>query len=359
MLINANALHIPLADQCVDCVVTSPPYYRLRDYGTARWIGGDEACEHNPQRPDGGERANRSLPLGRGGVYKSVCKKCGAMRLDEQIGLEESVSQFLESMVQVFREVKRVLKNEGTLWMNLGDSYAGSAMTNGNLERQVDKSKRTLSRWGGGNMVVDGLPAKNLIGIPWRVAFALQEDGWILRLDIIWHKTNPMPESVNDRPTKSHEYMFLLTKQGDYFYDNDEIREQSKESVSVEEYAALKAKGTWQSGGLGNYAHGMKRLSGVKSVAHPLGRNKRSVWSIPTQPYEGAHFAAYPEKLVEPCILAGCPKDGIVLDPFVGSGTTVKVAIALGRQGIGLDLKFDYLNELARKRISETQVRMV
>ena len=273
----ADARSLPIPDNSVDCVVTSPPYWGLRDYST-----------------------------------------------EGQLGLEETPEEWVTNLVAVFREVWRVLKPTGTLWMNLGDSYSD----------------------------------KQLTGQPWKVAFALQDDGWYLRSDIIWSKPNPMPESARDRPTKAHEYVFLLTKSPRYYYDADAIRERHAD---------------WERG-----AHGERVGSGdderpqpgvrtgtfnadrhgADRAYNPSGRNKRTVWEIPTQPYPEAHFATYPEKLVEPCILAGCPQDGVVLDPFVGSGTTLAVAQRLGRRGIGTDISKEYL-QLAEKRICDIPLPMM
>ena len=356
-----------LPDACVQCVVTSPPYWGLRDYG-----------------------------------------------VEGQIGLEPTPEAYVEKMVEVFREVRRVLRDDGTLWLNLGDSYASGGMSN-------PSSKSTL---GGGKdlgaadysitrKVPNGLKPKDLVGIPWRVAFALQADGWYLRSDIIWSKPNPMPESVTDRPTKSHEYVFLLSKRPRYFYDVDAIREEQTGNAhsrgkgltpkSAPEGSNIRAKESWH-------------LS-TRDIEVPRGRNRRTVWEIPTQPMPEAHFATFPEALVKPCIMAGtsargaCPECGapwrrvtergentgkngrydasettlrndaakhsgrigetpvhtvgwqpsctcgreetvpcVVLDPFGGSGTVAKVARDLGRSSILIELNPDYV-QIAKKRL--------
>lgn len=250
--------------------VTSPPYYGLRDYGH-----------------------------------------------DGQIGLEETPEEYIAAMVEVFRCVWDVLSDDGTVWLNIGDSYAVN---------------------------------KQLLGIPWMLAFALRADGWYLRQDIIWHKPNPMPESVQDRCTKAHEYIFLLSKSQKYYYDNESIKE---ESVNVEATAKRYEKPFWENGkhASGGYsANGAKHTAGIKEFDG--NRNKRSVWTVSTKSYEGAHFAVFPQELIEPCILAGAPIGGIVLDPFMGSGTTAQVAQSLGRQYLGCELNQDY-EELQKKRLRQ------
>ncbi len=379
LLTQGNALKIPLADESVHCVVTSPPYWGLRDYG----IGG-------------------------------------------QLGLEPTPEEYVANMVAVFREVRRVLRADGTCWLNLGDSYAGSPgqMTREGKGKWIDEVRQGHSPdwWRSKNVEQrTSLKPKDLCGIPWRVAFALQADGWWLRSDIIWSKPNPMPESVTDRPTKSHEYLFLLSKSKTYYYDAEAIREPLQESTKERGYTAAHL----QHGG-GPKEHGnsdpkIRLGKGWWDNAYiPSGRNKRTVWHIATAPYSGAHFATYPPALVEPCIKAGtsergvCPECGkpwervvehaddgtrkygsgraiamghsangptavmrageartsttlgwqptcacvshdpipdTVFDPFAGSGTTLQVARQLGRNGVGLDLSLEYLH-LARQRLS-------
>ena len=239
-----------LPSKSVDCCVTSPPYFGLRDYGE-----------------------------------------------DNQIGLENTPDKYANTLVAVFKEVKRVLKDNGTLWLNLGDSYSGNNSRASNNGRAGYGKKRE-----GVFNKTKNIPPKNLIGIPWRVAFALQNDGWILRQDIIWHKPNPLPESVKDRCTKAHEYIFLLSKSEKYYYNSHAIKEQSVDCLS----------------------------------------NKRSVWTVPVKAFNQAHFATYPPDLIEPCILAGCPNSGVVLDPFGGAGTTGLVADRLGRDALLIELNKDY-----------------
>jgi DNA modification methylase len=361
-LYKSDSRTIPVADKSIHTVVTSPPYWGLRDYGT-----------------------------------------------DDQIGLEPTPEEYCANMVAVFREIRRVLRDDGTVWLNLGDSYSsGSRTTTTNDSFRGDTLVNTTR-----TPVVEGVKPKDLIGIPWRVAFALQASGWYLRSDIIWSKPNPMPESVQDRPTKAHEYIFLLSKSQNYYYDADAIREPA----------------SWERWGTQTIG---KQYRGIHPVdmntlddRREQGRNKRSVWEISTQPYPDAHFATYPEKLVEPCILAGTSEKGVcaecgkpwvrdteivgiperdtrdnrigvipgrdhasrmnskamekvekqfkgwkpacscnadtvpatVLDPFVGSGTTLAVAQRLGRKGVGTDINDEYL-ELAQKRLAKISMPM-
>jgi DNA modification methylase len=419
-LYQADARSLPIPDNSVDCVVTSPPYWGLRDYG-----------------------------------------------LEEQgIGLEPTPEAYCANMVEVFREVWRVLKPTGTVWMNLGDSYSGGGSGQNFMESASrNVSVGTTKKQGGFGHIKTlrnpssiGLKPKDLVGIPWRVAFALQADGWYLRSDIIWSKPNPMPESVSDRPTKAHEYVFLLTKRPRYYYDADAIREASTEmpsgnvsrkanhqgnranfgvSIPYEPYGTGRNKRTvWEidtkypdatygGGGTSFRGHSGHYKADGTLIDNPLGRNKRTVWEIATQPYPEAHFATYPEKLVEPCILAGTSEKGVcaicgkpwermvetsggtigqgwhdhtndlargmrdnsngkstdgsykreykgwqptcdcvadtvpatVLDPFAGSATTLVVAQRLGRRAIGTDLSAEYL-DLASKRIGRVSLPM-
>ncbi len=270
----------------INTCITSPPYFGLRDYGHAG-----------------------------------------------QIGLEETPEQFIDKLVDVFREVKRLLRDDGTLWVNMGDSYAGSGKgRNGDGTPNVDANSKQATSEGTTNGILvktktpDCKP-KDLIGIPWMLAFALRADGWYLRQDIIWAKPNPMPESVTDRCTKSHEYIFLFSKSRHYFYDADAIKEPA--------IYAGDDRGSRTDSRRGTMANSMSGITGDF-------RNKRSVWSVPTSPYSGAHFAVFPPELIEPCVLAGAPVGGIVLDPFFGSGTTGEVAQRLGRNYVGCELNEAY-----------------
>lgn len=306
MILQGDCLEVlkTLPDESVHCCVTSPPYWGLRDYG-----------------------------------------------VDGQLGLEETPEQYVQNMVEVFREVRRVLRRDGTLWLNLGDSYVGT----GNKGEYKDP-KYTDGRNGQSvaiNNKVVGLKPKNLVGIPWRVAFALQADGWYLRSDIIWHKPNPMPESVRDRPTKSHEYIFLLSKNEHYYYDHESV----KEPVSSSTVSRLKQMINQQAGS--KRANGGRKTNGnMKAVGNTESRNRRSVWTVTTKPFSEAHFAVYPPDLIKPCILAGCPSEGTVLDPFFGSGTTGVVALQYNRDFIGIELNPQYI-EIAERRLAELQLKLV
>tara|TARA_B100000131_G_scaffold180694_1_gene174379 strand:+ start:221 stop:1063 length:843 start_codon:yes stop_codon:yes gene_type:complete len=253
-----------LADQSINTCITSPPYWGLRNY-----------------------------------------------QEDKQLGMEDTPEEFISNLVDVFREVKRVLRDDGTVWLNLGDTYCGTGHK-GNYTDPKHKEGRNGQKIALNNKI-DGLKSKDLVGIPWRVALALQQDGWYLRQDIIWHKPNTMPESVKDRCTKAHEYIFLLSKNKKYYYDDEAIKEDA--------------------------------VIGKK-------RNKRSVWTVPTKPFKGAHFATFPPELIEPCILAGCPEGGVVLDPFGGSGTTAVVANNHYRNAVLIELNRSYI-AIMKKRLEE------
>ena len=291
-----------LPDNSVHCCVTSPPYYALRDYG-----------------------------------------------VDGQIGREDTPAQYVARLTDVFSEVRRVLRPSGTLWLNIADTYAGK----GNQGDSVDP-KNPNGRTGQTvaiNRRVEGCKAKDMIGIPWMLAFALRDSGWYLRSDIIWMKANPMPESCKDRPSRCYEHVFLLTKSRSYYYDAAAIAEPVAESTPMR--MRRKFGKNKYSAGIPGQAHqhlNDYRPNGYAEEDIPLLRNKRDVWQINSVPYKGAHFAAYPPKLVETCLLAGCPQDGIVLDPFLGSGTTAAVAKQMGRHYIGIELNPDYC-ELAKQRI--------
>lgn len=328
----------------VDCCITSPPYYGLRDYGTGKWVGGKPDCPHRRlskfSENTATGHAQEELRGNVGdAIYKTVCPLCGAVREDKQIGLEETPEEYIERLVSVFREVKRVLKPAGTLWVNIGDSYNNSKV--GNTE--VIKHKGVVTDSFRKKMWV-GAKQKDLIGIPWLLAFALRNDGWYLRQDIIWHKPNPMPESVKDRCTKSHEYIFLLSKSPKYYFDYEAIQE---EAITGETTRDKSAEG-YQA----DYPNGARFSEGEHVYGKDGKRNKRDVWSVIPSHYKEAHFATFPEELVTPMVLAGCPKGGMVLDPFMGSGTTGAVAVLNKRHYIGCELNPEYI-ELSNRRIAD------
>lgn len=301
-------------DESINTVVTSPPYWGLRDYGVV-----------------------------------------------DQIGLESTVEEYVNALVEVFREVKRILRNDGTLWLNLGDTYAGSgkgAWSKKNKQKHVyvpdPKGIETKI-----NNVPIGLKPKDLIGIPWRVAFALQADGWYLRQDVVWNKPNAMPESVTDRPTKSHEYIFLLSKSPKYYYDHEVIKEPAIYGTQdirgsrgafgqpQKQRREDKVRGSFDG------KHGKEAFRAIRDK-----RNKRSVWTVTTKPMKEAHFATFPEDLIEPCILAGAPVEGVVLDPFFGTGTTGLVSLRYGRKFVGIELNPEYI-KIAENRLSNVQLELI
>jgi DNA modification methylase len=288
-----------LPDESVQCCVTSPPYWGLRDYGS----------------PD-------------------------------QLGLEKTPDEYVQNLVAVFREVKRVLKKDGTLWLNLGDSY--NAGRNGGHAGGGNGLSRTTIGPQRSGVNAPGLKPKDLVGVPWLVAFALRADGWYLRSEIIWHKRNPMPSSVTDRPTTSHEHIFLLAKSSRYYYDADAIKEQATHPEGPGNIRPTRRPPGEPDGEDGN----------IRGRLHKIGprldRNKRTVWSLSSQPYKLAHFATYPPKLIRPCILAGSRPGDTVLDPFNGAGTTGLVAMQLRRKYIGIDVNAEYL-DLTRNRLAEVQ----
>jgi DNA modification methylase len=346
---DCRAILPTLEAQSVQTCVTSPPYWGLRNYGTAQWEGGGCALESLHQLSNG------------------VCVICGARRIDAQLGLESTPQEFIANMVRVFREVWRVLRDDGTLWLNMGDSYCAAQGGRQQHANEMPKNAFQTSHNGRERKDVDcaswsnrdltskiiptsasGLKPKDLCMMPARLAMALQADGWYLRSDIIWHKPNPMPESVTDRPTKSHEYIFLLTKSERYFYDAEAIREKTAEdsfrkNPNGRPYDPNHKQEQPGSGNRNNHSWNAAKTEIVDF------RNKRSVWTIATQPYAEAHFATFPEEIPKLCILAGSKLGDTVLDPFAGSGTVGKVALELGRKAILIELNPAYI-ELANER---------
>jgi site-specific DNA-methyltransferase (adenine-specific) len=445
---NARDLLREIADESVNCIITSPPYWGLRAYGTEPqvWANGRELCvdkQHEwvktqPRRQrsesDCGSGNNKG---NRGAAYNAVsgnqCARCNAWR--GELGLEPTVSLYIAHLIEIFQEVKRVLRSDGTCWVNLGDSYASFKGASGSrgAEHQAKRQARGESlnsaaqTLGGANQTRptdnraglrdDGLKPKDLIGVPWRFAFAMQDHGWILRQDIIWHKPNPMPESVRDRCTKAHEYIFLFSKSQRYYFDSDAILEPANydgrkdtrmkgakkypngfvppdataNTLHISGHERWSRKLTQQNLSRQSTAGGRDRDTGeylgrkmygtdfagdgsalkghtgsCDADGNPLNRigvdgiparNKRSVWTVATKPYSGAHFATFPPKLIEPMVLAGCPKGGTILDPFSGAGTTGLVALQHKRNYIGLELNPEYI-EIARERIDKVQTQM-
>lgn len=404
-----------LPDQSVHCIITSPPYFGLRDYGTAKWEGGDSDCKHRVGNQVEDNKAKNAITSGvRPGVDASTCILCGAKRIDDQIGLEQTPEQYVNKLVEIFRESKRVLRDDGTLWLNLGDSYAGSGKGPtghngiGNQEKRQGFDSPPVN-------IPDGLKPKDLIGIPWRVAFALQEDGWYWRSTIPWVKRNAMPESVKDRPTSGVEYVFMFSKSQKYYYDYSAIqRPLAKSSISRvmqktfdeqtggdKDYgkgtntsrSARKALENFASnirfGGNKADGYGNETYSGKKWVADKTRRYRNTdafydsldilieetqeylnylqeikenrgalcdesgeiiALDIPTRSFKAAHFATFPPTLIEPLLIAGCPAGGVVLDFFGGAGTVGLVASQNGRQFVCGDLNPEYV-EMAQKRI--------
>lgn len=285
-----------LEAESVHTCVTSPPYYNLRDYGAAG-----------------------------------------------QIGMEAAPEEYIGKLVDVFREVRRVLRPDGTLWVNIGDSYAtrSGPQPPGNTKNSRGHTRKE---------VPGGYKCKDLMGIPWLLAFAMRADGWYLRQDLIWHKTNAMPESVRDRCTKAHEYIFLLSKSAHYFFDAEAIREPCGAKGNARTF---RGGGAYTGGRSFQNSARVERESHGNSANNTGCRNKRSVWSVATGQFKAAHYATFPERLVEPCILAGCPEGGTVLDPFAGSGTTGVVAKRLRRHFVGVEINQDYW-KMATDRIAET-----
>ena len=347
-----------LPDNSVDCCVTSPPYFNVRDYGTGTWIGGDPNCDHvankHATKKFGNDEFNENRPSREEtktkGYFMDICPKCGAVREDYQIGLEDTPEEYIVKLVDVFGEVKRVLKDDGTLWLNIGDTY--NSTPTGSVKSAKQKTSVGSLDTIRTKKLLKNLKPKDLIGIPWMLAFALREDGWFLRQDIIWHKQNPMPESVKDRCTKSHEYMFLFSKSQKYYFDYQAIQEDSV------------CKDDKRLGGVELPMMANERKGGVKNTLAQQSfvtinekRNKRDVWTVNTKPIKDAHFATFPEELIEPCILAGCPVGGVVLDPFFGSGTTGRVATKLNRHYIGCELNPEYI-EISDKRTNNIQMSL-
>lgn len=383
-----------LPAESVQTVVTSPPYYGLRDYGLPAQVwDGEAGCAHawgeivTPAANGILHYAGMSGETLSGNSATRMprrsdeCAICGAWR--GSLGLEPTWPLFVAHLVAVFRAVRRVLRPDGTLWLNLGDSYAqcgGHGLQGANSQR-IGRSNVAAQQKACSQRPPDGMKAKDLMGLPWRVALALQDDGWYLRSDIIWHKPNPMPESVTDRPTRAHEYLFLLSRSPRYRYDAGAIaeaagarfdwdgnaygrlreadphdgRENPRGSHGRAGKNAFRGQGSNREPGGGQANRDGREMRDVGSGAT---RNRRTVWTIPTRPFAEAHFATYPEALVTPCVLAGSGVDDLVLDPFAGSGTTGLVACRLGRRFVGIELNPTYA-AMARRRIGPVAAQLL
>lgn len=381
-----------LPDCSVQCCVTSPPYYGLRDYGTAKWEGGDDGCDHlkpaahgyapfetstlGPNHdgvsPDNSAHANGTKRQ----QFSATCGKCGARRIDAQLGLEATPETYVEKMVEVFREVRRVLKDNGILFLNIGDSYCSQggpepAQTKWQVEGASDGQNGGKSR-----KIVDSIKPKNLYMIPARVAIALQADGWNIRSEIIWHKVAPMPESVTDRPTRAHEMLYMLTKSSRYYYNSSEARDPLKPSsvarlgqdIELQEGSSRANGGAKTNGKMKACApacFGGSRKSEINDQTRlasgnewnqdvAAGANWRDVWSIAHEGYDGGHFATMPKMMVKRCVIAGSRLGDTILDPFAGSGTSGMVALEYGRSAILIELNPKYA-EMCKARCEITQ----
>lgn len=350
---------LDIPDGVVHTVITSPPYFGLRDYGTGEWADGDEACDHFMPLPGGTQRStlgDYGNDLSQDAIeqkveqrrtkYSRTCRKCGARRVeDPQIGLEETVEEYVETLVQVLRQVRRTLRADGTLWLNLGDSYAshGGQRGDGKGPGLGGTPQHMRGTPLGHRLTPPGYKRKDLLGVPWTVALALRADGWFLRSDNIWNKLNAMPSSVKDRTTMAHEYLFMFSKSRSYYFDRLAIREADKGL----DHRRWKLAQPQPSGGIHPPNKGIRKAEGRAGQ----GRNKRTIWTVSSVPYKGEHYASFPPKLIEPCVLAGAPKGGIVLDPFAGTGVAVMVAADHGRRGLGIEASAKSV-ELARKRVN-------
>lgn len=352
-----------------DCVVTSPPYWGLRDYGTGKWVGGDPNCDHrSPTMRDGrnelaGSEATNSYQLKLS--HRSACGRCGAVKVDQQLGLEPTLGEHIDTMVDVFREVRRVLKPTGTLWLNYGDCYATSPNGRSAADTKATGNDDRTFRDKPFSTIGGALKAKDLCMIPNRLAIALQEDGWWVRSEIVWAKPNPMPESIKDRPATAHEKIFMLTKSSRYFYAGGEVRQVAvtEDRGSINGWAkgdephdnrghaiAVTAKRAKQASAAAQHREWREPIEyiGSRSLRNwepaPL-----PAWIMGTSPFSDAHFATFPPELVERCLKAGCQKGGRVLDPFGGAGTTALVADQMQLDATIIELNPDYVHIAVRR----------
>lgn len=355
-IILGNCLDIlkQIPDESIDCIVTSPPYWGLRDYGTAQWKEGDIDCNHINYSVIGGQNECSKKQHSNKGTqliqYINVCKRCGAKRIDFQLGIENTFQEYINNLCIIFDEIKRILKRSGTLWVNLGDTYsstsAGNPTKSGLFEKTNNPSQNHQERK---DTSKTGVTQKSLCQIPSRFAIEMCERGWILRNEIIWEKPNAMPSSIKDRFTVNYEKIFFFTKNKKYYF-NQQLEPLAESSIKSKNYKLNQTthKGASKSAvnvQLGNMPRGNRFVP-------EKGKNKRCIWKIPTKPFKDAHFATYPIELIRTCISAGCPEKGIILDPFFGSGTTAIEAINQNKHYIGIELNPEYI-EIANKRIAE------
>lgn len=374
-----------LPDNSINCVVTSPPYWGLRDYGTGQWIGGDRECSHSTSRGANVPQTKQphvSYPTSTGhrGGSQQHCPRCGAVREDRQYGLESTPEDYIARLREVFTDLHRLLTETGTVWLNLGDCYSAEppgrttdSMRHSSLSGKAAATSLRESVRSNGAPRSRAVPRKNLVGIPWRTAFALQEDGWILRNAIIWNKTNAMPESVRDRVSNRYEMLFLFVKNQRYHFNLDPIREPLARPEALSESIVIggASQGRYAGRGAtsrrrgatvyGKYSQSspfphkqpgrQMRPTGMRhSTGNPRGKNPGDVWSISTRPLREAHFAAFPIDIPLRCISAGCPDGGTVLDPFSGAATTGLAARRLGRSYVGIDLNPEF-HDIAIRRL--------
>jgi site-specific DNA-methyltransferase (cytosine-N4-specific) len=346
-----------IPDNSIDCGCTSPPYYALRDYETAQWLGGDPDCDHvanpNATKTFGNPEFNENRPSRSAtktpGYYADICPKCGAEKVDYQVGIEPTVHAYIDKLQTIFREVYRVLKPAGTCWVNLGDSFSGSGK--GATNKVTNQKEVYVPNTDSPHVKVKdfSIPNKSLCLIPQRFALAALESGWIIRNEVIWSKAAPMPTSKKDAMTVAHETIWFMTKSPKYFYDQDSVRVAHKRLWNPLTNGGSLVGTEWC-----EKARKSMEKNSMPSP-NPDGRNLWDVWHLSPDPVPEAHFACYPREIPKRAILAGCPPDGVVLDPFTGSGTTLMVAKDLGRRAIGIELNPNYC-AIAQKRCNQLTI---